>query len=386
MQSRAEIHAERLAWQLDSWRSLEVACVETISPNKPDSSAHAVFNEIESLYIETGAGQRLLDCRYLKSGSERSRAVHYFDGRRGADVLYRKDKPGQQDQATFHRHFYLEADWAQSSRPLPLSYYWVARRPIHKVLSNATHLGERKVMGRDCDVFLFRNAGWSGVQEQVYCLDNETSVPLEIDVFSNDADRIAGRPLTAWSAKEVTEFQGHPFVRESTQKDYTGEGRALSFSREYHVKSMVYNREYPPSTFWPTLQANVVVFDTISNKAPYRAAEEIHGRGEVNGQQPSRTAEPIRADLPSQWGDSARCELWVRASHPDLRPFSSVAFEALTSLAPGTGRIRAGPESMRTMKSIAGLCGDSKNYEWIYAFPADPLGGGGAASYHPLRS
>jgi hypothetical protein len=68
------------------------------------------------------------------------------------------------------------------------------------------------------------------------------------------------------------------------------------------VQAIEFNKSYPASTFWPTLQPGVVVLDTISNTtytvpgqpAPHAAPEQAPVAGQA-----------VRATPPWSWEDAA---------------------------------------------------------------------------------
>lgn len=305
MRSQAEPHAERLAWQQDSWSSIELKVGQSLTLPSNWNGDPLDFNRIEDHYIETVLGQRALESEGSKSGVLKTRSAKYFDGRHGADIAYDNEEMARQAQVILHRHFGLENRLAQVDKPRPLFYYWVGREPLHEALAKARFQGESQVIGRDCDVFVFSNVGLTGHQDHVYHLDKVTSAPLKVEFYREAEDREAGRLLLVWTAKSLDTVQGYPIVRESIQQDYTGEGDTLDMIREYRVESIAFNKEFPKSTFSPELQPGAVVFDTITGRPAYQVPG---AEGADDG--PSHThatpvANPVRAEPPVPWSTYA---------------------------------------------------------------------------------
>jgi hypothetical protein len=193
---------------------------------------------------------------------------------------------------------------SQTSRPQPFLYYWVDRRPLCEAIQDGQLMSEGSVIGRPCDVFLFPASGWSGKQDHVYWLDRDTSVPLKVQFFADPQARLANRPVLVWSAEELSEFQGFPFVVKSSQSDHAGEDGTLNVTVEYRVVSVDYNRDFPVSMFQPEIQPEAIVYDTIANRPPRRSSESIHGQ--IPGVALEATATTtIRADPPHPWGTHA---------------------------------------------------------------------------------
>lgn len=311
-QTEPASHAERLAWQLESWDSIELRVRQELSSpadrmRGPQVSGVVAdhFDFIDDHYIETAAGQRFQETLCEKSGNPASRSAEFFDGERGASLTYNRQDFESQQQVILHRHFGLEDRLAQVDKPRPLFFHWVGREPLHEALTNAQPQGESQVLGRACDVFLFSNVGLTGQQDHIYHLDKSTSVPLKVEFYRNPGDREANRPLILWTAKSLDTVQGYPIVRESVQLNYTGEDDTLSMTREYRVESVAFNKEFPKSTFWPEFQPGAVVFDTIANKSVY----QVPGAEGATPSTPHAHAEPVsnavRAEPPTPWSTYA---------------------------------------------------------------------------------
>lgn len=301
LQANPALHAERLAWQWQSWDSVEVRVRQRFVPPADSTDKPLVYDTIIDHYIETASGQRFLGSLCERSGRPVSRYAEFFDGKRGASLAYDRQDTEKQQQVIIHKHFGRENQLSRTDRPSPLLYYWVDRTPLHEALGNARFLGKQRVIGRDCDAFLFSRKGRSGQQDQIYCLDEETSLPLKVELYRAAQDRIAGQPFLVWTAKRLDKVQGYSTVREAVQQVYTGPNGKLSMTHEYTVDSIVFNKKFSTSNFWPELQPGVVVFDTITNKPVYPTP----GAADTSAKaRPTTTAMPvdsIRAEPPRPW-------------------------------------------------------------------------------------
>jgi hypothetical protein len=287
MGTPAETFAERLAWELESWKSVEVrARHEMVSREAPPSVDH---NGILEHYIESSSGQRYYNFQFLKNGGPASRYAYFADGQRCADVQYSDGDPETQRSIVIKRGFRLEDQSDRVDRPVPLLYLYVGREPLHEALREAHYLGQARVLGRGCEAFLFKQVKWFVPQDQVFYLDRATSIPLKVESFSDAEARSREAPLWAWTAEELGEVQGHPVVLRSKQVDYEGQTEP-TMTRTFQVESIAFDQTYPASTFWPAKQPGVPVMDAIANKVsttpgarpePAEAARPAAGRAIV---------------------------------------------------------------------------------------------------------
>ena len=307
MQSSAEAHAERLAWHQESWTSIELLIGQGMTLAGGDEAKTLDFDWSEVHYVETAAGQRLHDTRYMNSGKAEYAITYYFDGRRGADVTSVRGDPERQHQIILHQHFGMEDREVASTRPIPFLYYWVDRVPLHEALKEARPLGQGQVIERPCDRFLLSDVGWTGQQDQIYSLDEATSTPLKLEVYRSGEDREKNYPLLVWTAEEIGEFQGYPMVVKATKHSYTGEGGKLSRTNDYRVESVAFNKDFPESIFRPEIQPGVLVMDNIRKTAYSSLSTTAEGAADQEsasnanpGPTQATTSTPIRA-VPPNW-------------------------------------------------------------------------------------
>ena len=295
-----EAAAEKLASEMEAWTSIEIRYrvdAENKDPARPASDPRT-FREF-GRYIETSAGQRLLDERMttdLKE-DETTIQIEYCDGSKCASML-RTDTAGSpgREQVTIKRHFFIE-DQNSAGRPDQLKYLYLGLKPLPEVLRQAEHLGGGRWLDRECDRFLFTHTnGNQDPVNRVYWLDRETGVTLRLEYFETDQRRKEERPYFVWNAVSLDEVDGHHLTRDSELLQFdvngTDPGRVL-MAYKISTEEVVYDRMYEASIFWPAITERTAVIDTIKNTAvfPKRRAET------------SSIAAPIRATEPTDWGE-----------------------------------------------------------------------------------
>jgi len=265
LQSPAQAAAEKVAAHLGSWNAIELTVREDIILNKP-RGRKATFNAVVERYVETAEGQRLYDTRNILGDALVGRAASYCDGSRCVDAHY--DPPNLETRPTqvaIKASFHMEGQNERPSRPHPLRLFHVGRKPLDRALADSEHLGTERVIDRECDLFLFRQVKWGIRQDHVYAIDRDTGVPLRVVSFKDEAARGADDPLWSWTAESLDFVDGRPVVLKSIQvAPKSDDGAGLR--RLIQVESVAFDRDYPASTFWPTIQPGVHVFDTIARR------------------------------------------------------------------------------------------------------------------------
>ncbi len=300
--SPAELAVVRLAREMTSWNSIELA-VRSESQMLHEGQSRTIINEDK--YVETRSGKRMGDfsSRALEDGAT-SHKASYCDGAKCANVTYRGDV---QDNIAIGRSFLNEGMIGSTDRPRPLQYFYVGKVPLYEALPGATYLGGGTVAGRESEVFLFPRVKWARFpQDLVYDLDKATSIPIRVRAYSVEGgmtDPDATAPAWSWTARTVDAIQGyHMSLRSESARflkdgaDYTSDTQSRA---EITVESLVYDKSYPSSTFWPVSQPGVDIFDAIAKKsfripAPKPTAEE-------SAQVQALLTDPIGAVPPSDW-------------------------------------------------------------------------------------
>jgi hypothetical protein len=237
----------------------------SLTNHHPGSNQRGVSDAHLEHYIETAAGQqRFCEYQFLKGDEVLSRSTHYGDGNRFVDIQFDNKETTRQKQINVNPHYFMEQKSERRQVPDPLLRFYVGREPLHKaLLTKAKPLGEGKVMGRECNVFLFPQVRWGRPQDQVYFLDKETSIPLKVETYWDEAARLRNDPMGVWTAESLDQDQGYYLPHNSTGITF-GPDKAPAYTNQFKVESVVFNKEYPASTFWPTFQPGVNVFDSVN--------------------------------------------------------------------------------------------------------------------------
>jgi len=266
MANPAEMAAKRLAWEMESWTSIEIRTRE--DSVESFSTKHPIHFYNERHYIETAAGQRMSEMRLGDAKGVERLQVNFTDGQRAADVLQTDTGGWDHQQVSIKRAFGSEGSSGWADRPEPLLAFYVGIVPLPKALATAEYLGEARLLGRDCDVFLFPHIqGTRTPLDVVHVLDRATSIPLKMTVYPNAKFRAEDRPESIWTAESFDEVEGHHLaLRSSSLKPSFDPSRKVDVESHIEVKEIHYNREFPTSTFWPTTGRDGVVYDEITGK------------------------------------------------------------------------------------------------------------------------
>lgn len=307
METPNEIAAERLAWEMGAWNSIELRMRHDFTSHKADPLDPPVFDRVEEHYIETALGQRYYETLSIDSKSDQItfRLIRYGQEGRSVDVTYDRENTSKQYHALVKRAFANEDKSDRPEKPIPHVFYYVGRKPLYEVLPEAEYIGTDQVLGRDCEIFRISQVQWHTPQDLVYHLDKETSIPLKIESYRDEESRVERHPQWVWTADAIEQFDGHPVVVKSTQLDYTAPGSELSFTRTFQVQSISFNKDYPESMFWPDLQPGITVFDTITGKTYPAPGDPRERQGDESANRESvattSTSSPLQALPPSHW-------------------------------------------------------------------------------------
>jgi hypothetical protein len=255
-------------------------------------------------YIQTSKGQRFFESVLA---FDRGRTLHraaYCDGRRCAEVRFHPDIVGKPEAIWISRHFLDDMANNTLNIPFPLNAYYVGPKPLIEVLPTGQHMPPADVVGRPCDVFLFRSVGPTNRKEDfVYHLDKQTSVPLKVACYIKPEHVEIDRPFWAWEATSFDAVDGHHVPLASTWTRFVVEDASrgvppkVNMTVQITVARVEFEREFPESTFWPAYSEGVRVSDEIrgeSFQVPITAGSKS-------------VADPIRVAVPPgpPWGTLA---------------------------------------------------------------------------------
>ncbi len=291
MQSPGELAAKKLAWEIESRKSVEALVRTTLKPG-PENPPHSTYDSIEEHFIELD-GKRFCDNRFFTAGGVVGRDTHFWDGNQSADVTYMPDLR-RQLYVTISRQYHKENAGDRMERPHPFLLLYVGRTPLHKALAKATYCGTGEAMGRKCELFLFPAVKWAMPQDHLYYLDRETSIPLKVESYRDQAARDQNQPLWVWTAESIEKVQGHNLTPKSRLVRYNEQKPAFEWS--FSLESITFDKDHEAATFWPAFEPGVEVHDMILDKhyvTPGARAPEQ-----------TSTAAPIEAVPPGDWMDT----------------------------------------------------------------------------------
>jgi hypothetical protein len=292
MVDAAGIAANKLAWEMESWASVEIRGREDFEnpdfERRKESGAKSYHSELH--YIETAAGQRLFERIMTPSpGTMVATSIDYSDGSKCAGLILRKEDGGVTSNQVIIKHHFAHENSGWNVRPEPFQFFYLGLEPLPKALVRATHLGKGQQLGRDCDRFLFPSFRSGGNQVYVYWLDVATGIPLRYESYWDQKAFAEERPGTVWRAESLDSVGGHHLALKSELIGYDSKGNdphRVKSIHKYVMDEVFFDREYPKAIFWPKITTETTVWDHIQNTA----------------QPPSKNAaavvptDPIRAD------------------------------------------------------------------------------------------
>jgi hypothetical protein len=283
MAGPAEVAAQRLSWEMESWKSIELRSHEDFVNSEDHDPSQFSGYHCKYHYIETAAGERMFEERLVPQGSKETFvSINYTDGKRSATLLRPEIDGVGKDQIDIKQAFATETD-GRTYRPVPLRYYYVGLEPLPEVLSKAVHQGTRRHLDRDCDLFLFAGVrSGQGTTDYVYWLDHASSIPLKVEFYEGEKARSENRPLAVWSAESFDKVEGRHLPLRSELVHLGAAGpRIGDVEGRYQVvvDSVNFDREFPKSTFWPVITSDATVYDFVHNKvtSPKKPSADTQG-------------------------------------------------------------------------------------------------------------
>jgi hypothetical protein len=169
--------------------------------------------------------------------------------------------------------------------PEPIRFHYVGLIPLYEAIPGAERTGRSRVADRDCNVFLFRAVpGARSSQDLVYHLDDQTSVPLKVAAFANEARRRADKPSWTWEALTLDEVQGFHVPLKSKYRSFIVSDESPSREKritDYTIDSVRFNQSFPASTFWPTPEEGVFINDLIEKTSYYNTPDKEAPKSEA---------------------------------------------------------------------------------------------------------
>ena len=304
--------ADRLQRVMESWRSIEVrVSTKQPLPSNPPAGVKNLFVGREQHYIETALGQRMLDETELYTGDLSKHEQNFTDGQRCANVFF--DKSGlRQRRIEVLNHFAQEHKTGSTERPEPLLYLYVGKQPIYRAILAAEPLDGGRVLGRDCDRYLFHDVRLASFPlDAVYSLDRETSLPLKVEFYKDRGDRSPKSLVRVWEAKSFDETEGNNHATLLSENTYYNDG-SNDGSSTVTVSEIHYGKNYPASMFWPVTQPGVEFNDLVrktftkvpdpANPAQTRKpSAPAHPKNNATGDRATTTTTKVAQDAVAPW-------------------------------------------------------------------------------------
>jgi hypothetical protein len=279
MLSPNEDAAARLAWEMDSWKSIAIRS-HVVFENYRDTPGLNEFTgySADYRYVETADGKRLFEQTMKPSnGANAIINIDYCDGRLSAWMSRKEDGNGVTREQVTIKHTFSDEDRGSTHRPDPLKHYFVGLEPLHRALARATYLGKSEHLGRECHRFLFqRISSGSTTLDFVYWIDVEYSIPIKVEYFMNDAARAANEPVAVWKATSFDTVEGHHIPLNCVLERFTTDGSNVRHLLHKHVTvvdNVQYNSSYPTAMFWPKIGPRTAVNDLVKRKFVFPKAD-----------------------------------------------------------------------------------------------------------------
>jgi len=280
--------AEKLSTLWNSWRSVEIETERRQSFGNAEQYPGPTAERVRLRYIETAQGQRFLELRGTLTDGTETRSASYCDGERCAMVSYDREDPSKPTQILISESFAGEQIGLNAKRPLPLRFFDVALVPLHEALEDARLVGEDRVAGRDCALFLFEDVPQAiGDVWLRYALDRETGIPLAVDGYRDATAYQEDRPYRSWRVTEVQRFDGRLLPARAVNRGIDDATQRETSSSRAEVLRVEFNKDYPKSTFWPTPEPGVRIVDNIEGTITQEPGGET---------EPAPAQNPVRAD------------------------------------------------------------------------------------------
>lgn len=227
------------------------------------------FNKIQTNYIETIAGSRLFETLQITKSGNIKKSQNYFKSGKSATVLFEDSDHAKQKFVSVSKSFASEGSEGQSSRPDPLKYFFVGQTPLYTALADSKHLGQADVHSQQCEIFSFPKVYW-GKKDQsiVYYIGRNNGLPYKVESYQIGHQDDSNRNWT-WSVLETKNFNGVEFPARTQNVIFTSQGEKPSepfTTRTTDVKKFIPNANVDSVSFWPSIDQNATLHDTITKK------------------------------------------------------------------------------------------------------------------------
>lgn len=261
--------AAKIEWEMGTWKSIDFHMIKKVQlfGELAHFAKRPMFCDNHDFRcFETALGQRKCESKSLLGDSLLRREEAFFDGKRGANIVYGGPDFGTMAQVEVFPHYPRFGQTEYSNRPEPLVHYYVGFEPLYRALPHSEYLGVESVLGRPCDLFLFPQVKLGATQDLVYFLDHETGVPLRVRAYKTRDDLKAARPVYDWSATALKTVQDHLFVVSSRKEGYSRVDASIVSVSDFNVESVEFGKDHSASEFFPVIPPGTTVIDAIVGK------------------------------------------------------------------------------------------------------------------------
>ena len=293
MADEAAQAAKNLAREMQSWKSIELRTRESFTRQTEIPDPNGVpAGRLSYHYIEKATGERYFEEAFREPTETISR--YYCDGQKCADWWEPTPDYPQADRVRIKKEFGIEKRFQNHFCPVPLSKFYRGPLPLYKALEAAKWLGRETRLDRECDAFLLTRGD---ERRLVYVLDRETSIPLTVRQYADDAAVTADQPSYIWNATSLETIEGHPFPMKSEMISYSRSNpKTVDENREFIVESLKFNQEYPKTTFWPTIGPETRVTDAIKKTVSHVKPAPFTNDQTATTTEPLRVADSMTTD------------------------------------------------------------------------------------------
>jgi hypothetical protein len=266
--------AKNLAWEVESWKSIELKVRHDYSLQaNSERGDHAATSTLIQHYIQTAKGERLAELLTLVPGTQNRAYASYTDGKSCVDITFEADFNSPQKQFVYKKVFADEGRSVTSQIPPPLRYFFLEQKPLHEQLIKGSSLGLVRMLGRDCERILLPHVKWTRIPvDIVYCLDKETGIPLSVSCYPDQDSLARSQPIWTWEAVTFDTVGTHRFPLKSTEVTFVrgksdgAPSATVHSTRNLTVEEIAFDKDFEKSTFKPVPAPGVTVWDQVAQK------------------------------------------------------------------------------------------------------------------------
>lgn len=263
-------------------RSLAIEATVTQSPGA-DARGQLPEMTVQQTYLATRVGQRYFEEQGRGGSGVGFRRAGYCNGRECTNIGYHARELSRQRDVNISNQFPFEGRTGFLSVPDPWMWSRVGLVPLHECLPTAIHQAQGEQLGRKTEIYRISQPGPEGEPRVwIYQLDQATSVPLQVEVYTHP-DRVArGAPDTRWEALSLEPVGGRHVPNRSrmTQWSITKDERGYesikeTLKRETTITSIRFDQAIPSTRFTPKIEPGMRIADSTTKKMKVTPGQRI---------------------------------------------------------------------------------------------------------------